>query len=173
MSAREQVVMGSVFGDIAGRDVVHHTTVAAPPLTESLLQVEFAQRTGIWCSKPARQWLEYLLDKEGFTVGELRMGWQANSIGWSADKNARVINVPRAEAVFIYLVLGLCSFGVIEALIRYFSSPDRTSLWPIAALACEIFLYCVFLLGAARYLIAPRQVALRVRRCEERFKEAT
>lgn len=165
MNERGQVFTGTVSGDIAGRDINnHHTTVLAPLPTESQLQSKFAQRTGIWCPKPAREWLEHLLDVHAFTVRELRASWKANSIGWSAEHNQRRINTPRLEAVFIHTIVWLALAASAEAVIRLFGDDARNSLWKMAATAGEVAFYMACFMQFTAQMLVPRRVALRVAR---------
>ena len=133
---------------------------------ESQLQTEFAQRTGIWCPKPAREWLEHLMENQRFTVRELAVSWKAGSIGWSAEQDARRINTPWLEAVFAYglvAVLGIYCLAMAVPLIR--SGTDGAQ-WAMAA----AYGFCAIYLGtcwmAHRFMLWPRRVALRVRRAE-------
>lgn len=164
MSGRDQVFTGTVSGDIAGRDIHNHTTVVAPLPTESQLQSEFAQRTGIWCPKPAREWLEHLLDAHAFTVRELRSSWKANSIGWSAEHNQRRINTPKLEAVFIHAVVWLALAASADAVMRLFGDDAKDNLWRMAAVAAEVAFYLVCFMQFTTQMLAPRRVALRVAR---------
>lgn len=50
---------------------------------ESQLQEEFATRTGIWCSRPARECFEWLMADHGFVKTELESAWRHRMIVWS------------------------------------------------------------------------------------------
>lgn len=134
---------------------------------ESQLQAEFAQRTGIWCPKPAREWLEHLMENQRFTVRELAVSWKAGSIGWSAEKDTRRINTPWLEAVFAYgLVAALGLYCLAMAVPLIWSNAEGTQ-WAKTAVYGLCLIYLGICWMAHRFMLWPRRVALRVQRADD------
>lgn len=93
---------------------ITQVVIATAPKPEFQLQKEFAEQTGIWCGKPAREWLECLMDKHGFTGRELGTSWRGGSIGWMDAENRPRISTPLVEA----------------ALTRFSSGGQDFTAWP-------------------------------------------
>lgn len=166
-----QVCVSTHDGQAAGRDIHNHhqamVVLAAPPAppvpTESQLQAEFAQRTGIWCSRPARQWLEQLLEHHGFTVRELEVCWKARSIWWDKKRNSHRIAAPWVESLLAYamlVVVGL--YGLATSALAFASAPaaDKSA-------ATAFFMVFVVLFGGVyfmvdRFMLWPSRVARQV-----------
>lgn len=155
-------------GQGAGRDVnnnQHYTVLHLPEQKpESQLQSEFAKRTGIWCPKPAREWLEYLMEEHRFTAKELGIAWKAGSLGWNADKDERRIITPLIEAIFAYgigIAITICSLAIVFNWIITPTETSMTSRLAVMAVAC-IYLGTFWMTN--RFMIRPRHVALRVRK---------
>lgn len=149
----------------AGRDIHnHHTTLVQQDAREWQLQAEFAERTGIWCPKPAREWLEHLLQHHGFTVQQLARSWRNNSIGWSAQRNAYCINAPWLEGAFLSGLSLFCLYAVIEALVKFYTSTEPRWLWD----GVEALIQIVASIGLFTVMVGPslqsRRTALAVRR---------
>jgi|GEM_PF-3157440 len=171
MTALRQDFLGVVEGGVAGRDVNHHhnnrTTVLqfTQQKPESQLQSEFARRTGIWCPKPAREWLESLMADHQFTARELAVSWKAGSIGWHAETNEKRIVTPWIEAAFVYL-MGLMALPVIAIFVFWTFAP--TVIKPGNALALFALACSWVLIGLMvnRFMWQPRRVAQRIRRVQ-------
>lgn len=164
----KQEFNGTVEGGVARRDIVNHTTVVHMPerRPESQLQTEFAQRTGIWCPKPAREWLEHLMEDHHFTVRELARAWKAGSIGWNADKDAKRIVTPWIEAAFAYGMAGIMSiyFFVLAAELVFGASSEKK--WAMALFYGIGLVYVGMCWMLNRFMLWPRRVAMRIKRIE-------
>ena len=129
--------------------------------TESQLQAEFAQRTGIWCPKPAREWLEGLMEHHQFTSRELAASWSAGSIGWNARKNEERVVTPWVEAAFAYCVVaGLAAYLGSISLLYLLGAINQ---WGAAIVYGLATVFCAMCWVVDRHLLWPRRVALRVR----------
>lgn len=162
-----QRINAPVNGHIAGRDVIINT---AAEKRESQLQAEFAERTGIWCPKSAREWLEKLLEEHGFTVRELKVAWGNSSIGWHAAKNEKRITTHWVEPLFAWTMGGVMTLYVLiyglKAVQADWSAPNvRLTMWGGAALIAAVYLGTCWMLS--RFILWPRRVAIRVRATEE------
>lgn len=155
---------------VAGRDVVnnHHTTVLQFPQMkpESQLQAEFAQRTGIWCPKPAREWMESLMEHHQFTVRELIVSWKAGTIGWNADKDIKRIVTPWIEAVFAYGMVALVGLYFLAVAVHCIWSSSANNKWEMAVVGGVGAMYLGTCWMANRFMLLPRRVGLRIRRIE-------
>jgi hypothetical protein len=176
---REQVFKAPV-SQVAGQDVTnnvshninttikHETTVMQFPerRPESQLQAEFAARTGIWCPKDAREWLESLLEHEGFTVRDLSMAWSAKSVGWNAKTGERSINTPWIEAVGGWFLVTLVTVLLLSVSLSWVLAPSpRTFAADLAVFgAGAVYLVMVWLV--CRSMLWPRRTAMRIRRVE-------
>lgn len=149
----------------AGRDIHnHHTTLVQQEAREWQLQAEFAERTGIWCPKPAREWLEHLLVHHGFTVKQLARSWRNNSIGWSARSNTYCINAPRLEGTFLSALSLFCLYAVIEALVKFYTNTESGWLWDGVEALLQIASSMVLFTVMVGPLLQSRRTALAVRR---------
>lgn len=159
-----------VEGGVAARDVhniahQHQTLVRFPDRKpESQLQAEFALRTGIWCPKAAREWLESLLNDDGFTVRELSRSWRAGSLGWDARTNERRISTPWFELFgAAFLMVAILSLFLVTFLV-WATTPIPRSI------AADVTLFGIgFVTMGTMWLVEwqmlrPRRIALRVRR---------
>lgn len=161
----------------AARDISNHTfhstfkhqTVIQLPerRPESQLQAEFAARTGIWCPKEAREWMEDLLEHHGFTAPELAIAWNAKSLGWNAKTETRNINTPWIEAAGGWALVGLVAALLLSVCVAWLlaSAPRSIAadLSVFGALAvCMGMVWLVF-----RSMLWPRRVAMRVRRIKQ------
>lgn len=54
--------------------------------TEAQLQQEFYQQTGIWCSRPARDSFNMLLDQHNFVAPDLEVAWRYRYFIWHKDQ---------------------------------------------------------------------------------------
>lgn len=115
MSARDQVFMGTVTGDVAGRDVVKNIHVG-PQRPESELQAAFKRHTGIHCGRDVRLQMERLMDNHGFTSRELARAWKVGSMVWheptkrlksSAGKLDMVVGWTGTALFTVVLILAL------------------------------------------------------------------
>lgn len=142
-----------------------HTTVviASDKKPESQLQQEFRQRTGISCGKPAREWLECLMEHHGFTARELGASWRGGSIGWDYDSNQRRISTPMTEAALargIVAWAGLYALAMVLAILLV--PPERNVVAILGATGAVTLFGAVFWM-AQQYVLWPRKVALRAR----------
>ncbi|MEG0051666.1 MAG: hypothetical protein RR715_00240 [Comamonas sp.] len=163
---QHQDFYGDVGQVLQAQSVNQYTSVAQFPerRPESQLQAEFAQRTGIWCPRPARQWLEHLMEHHHFTGRELAASWKAGSIGWNADLDTKRINTPWLEAALAYglvAMLGLCCLAMAVLHIWSGTNDDQRARAMVYGL-CAIYLSIVWV--AHRFTLWPRRVAQRVRR---------
>lgn len=158
-----QHIHAPINGHVAGRDVIIKTLESKP---ESQLQAEFAERTGIWCPKSAREWLESLLAEHGFTVRELRLAWGNSSIGWHATKNEERITTHWFEAFFAWTMAGVLTLYVLvyalNALTADWSAADLRWKMSLGALVL-IVVYMGTCWMLSRFILLPRRVAIRVR----------
>lgn len=154
-------------GQVVQAESLHQyaSTVAATP--ESQLQVEFAQRTGIWCPKPARMWLEDLMEHHHFTARELAVCWKAGPIGWNANQNVPRISTSLAGSVFAYTVVGLMTVFLLSVGYLLLAGDSNPSLG--ARVAIHIFgvIYLGLCWMASRFILWPRSIAIRVIRSQK------
>ena len=170
-----QVFNGEVHGGVASRDIKsntihnnfkHETTVFQLPerRPESQLQTEFAERTGIWCPKDARLWLEGLMEHHGFTVRELSMAWSAKSLGWNAKTGMRAITTPWIEAFGAWAMVALVTALLLSVSVAWIASSAPRSLAADLSVfgAGAVYMGMVWLV--CRTMLWPRRIAIRVRR---------
>ena len=154
---------------VAGRDVNHHKTTIfslAEQRPESQLQAEFEQRTRIWCPKPAREWLETLMEEHCFTARELSVAWRNGSIGWNAEKDEKRIVTPWIEAAFAYGVIVILALYFLSLAYHFIFGPGAGMNNGMALLYGVGAMYFGMCWMANRFMLWPRRVALRVRRTE-------
>lgn len=154
---------------VAGRDVKvehHNTTVLQFPQLkpESQLQAEFAQRTGIWCPKPAREWLEHLMENHQFTARELVVSWKAGSIGWNAEKDTKRTITPWIEAAIAYGMVGFIGLYFLAVAGHVIWGSGADNKWGMAVVYGIGAMYVGMCWMANRFMLWPRRVAQRVRR---------
>lgn len=165
--SKEINVSASEGGQAAARDINNHNTTVlqiSQLKPESQLQAEFAQRTGIWCPKPAREWLEHLMEHHRFTARELVVSWKAGSIGWSADKDIRRIITPWIEAVFAYGMVGILGVYFLAVAGHYIWGGGADYKWAMAVAYGIGAMYVGMCWMANRFILWPRRVALRIQR---------
>lgn len=159
--------MGNNFassgGQAAGRDIRNLSIHIASPKPESQLQAEFARRTGIWCSKPAREWLEDLMENHRFTVKELAVAWKAGSLGWHTQKDAQKIVTPWIEAVFAYGIVFMMSIYFLALALPVIGNSQHDAKSAIAIFGGG-FMFLGVCWMANRFMLWPRRIALRIRR---------
>ena len=156
-------------GQASARDINNHSTnvVHLPERRpESQLQAEFAQRTGIWCPKPAREWLEDLMEHHRFTARELAVSWKVGSIGWDADKDNKRITTPWIEAAFAYSMVALLGIYFLAIAGHFIWGSGAGNKWGMAVAYGIGGMYLGLCWMANRFMLWPRRVALRVRRIE-------
>jgi hypothetical protein len=158
---------GSNGGQAAGRDINNVNLHLGPPKPESQLQVEFAQLTGIWCPKPAREWLESLMEHHRFTARELVVSWKAGSIGWNADKDTKRVITPWIEAVFAYGIAGLVGIYFLAVAWHTIWGNGADQKWGMAVVYGTGAMYLGMCWMANRFMLWPRRVALRIKRLAE------
>lgn len=163
--------IGSIQGghnQITSRAINIHAPFPDPK-PESQLQAEFAQRTGIWCPKPAREWLESLMAEHRFVARDLAVAWKAGSIGWNPNTDAKRIVTPRLEGVFAYGVVIFMALYCIAATLKIIWGPQAENGWAGAAIAGVLAVYFGVLGTVWRFMVRPRRVAIRVRRVDEKL----
>ncbi len=135
-------------------------------MPESQLQAEFEQRTGMWCPRAAREWLENLMADHGFTARELAIAWNARTLRWDTRRAAPQVVTAWYEAAAAYLVWVTLTAYVLAAGLPLTLSAERTStgLLAVAGLAL-MYLGCCWM--AVRFLLSPRRIAQRVGRTLE------
>lgn len=141
---------------------VNVTLPASRP--ESQLQAEFEQRTGIWCPRPAREWLELLMEKHCFTARELSVAWRAGSIGWNAEKDQKRVATPWPEAVLAYGAIGYIAAYFLLLAYHFVWGDGAEARWGIAMLYGVGAIYLGMCWMAYRFMLWPRRVAQRVLR---------
>lgn len=139
--------------------------VTGEPKPESQLQKEFAERTGISCGKPAREWLEHLMDRHGFTRRELGASWRGGSIGWDYEANQPRISTPVVEAALTRFLIGWAGLYCLAMVAAFLlnalgSNGNKFAMLGVAG-ALGLFL-AVFWMGQT-YVLWPRMIALRAR----------
>ncbi len=161
-----QVAAGDIKNSTINATIRHETTVIQLPerRPESQLQAEFAARTGIWCPKPARLWLEDLMEHHDFTARDLSMAWSAKSLGWCANTGERTINTPWIEAAGGWAMVALVTVLLLTVSITWaVSSAPRSVVADLSVLgAASVYLGMVWLV--CRTMLWPRRIAMRVRR---------
>lgn len=145
---------------------ITQVSIAPEQKLEYQLQEKFAGSTGIWCGKPAREWLERLMDCHGFTGRELGTAWRGGSIGWMGEENQPRISTPLLEATLTRFLIGwagLYCFGMAVAfLLHALGGGDNNKLAMLGVAGAVGLFLAVFWMGQ-RYVLLPRRVALRVR----------
>lgn len=148
-------------GQAAGRDIHNLNIHLGNSKPESQLQAEFAQRTGIWCPKPAREWLEGLLENHPFTVKELADAWKFGTLGWQTKQDTQKVVTSRAEAIYAYSMLaGLGLYFLASALVLLNSEVQDTKAIPFILFGGAVFFGVCWM--AKRFMLQPHWVALRV-----------
>lgn len=162
----------------AGRDINNNSRLTvlqfsqSPYKPESQLQAEFAQRTGIWCPKPAREWLEHLMEEHRFTAKELIVAWKAGSLGWNAERDVKKIVTPWIEAVFGYGVAGAMSILFLAWVFPFIFGQGYKpeTAWAAVLGGGTVFLGVCWM--SNRFMLWPRRIALRVRRVSQESANA-
>ena len=160
MSARDQVFMGAVNGDVAGRDVVKYFHVS-PERPESELQAAFKQHTGIDCKREARLQLERLMEHHGFTIQELARAWNVDSLVWD-DQSKRLKSASRKVDITAGWagVIALTAALVISLVETMFRAPGPFMKPALLLAVCIAYIYTTrFVLLAT---IFPQATARRV-----------
>lgn len=120
---------------------------------ESQLQEEFASRTGIWCSRPARECFEWLMADHGFVKTELEPAWRHRMIVWS---DGRLKSNATSLDLFVGGFLIVAMFlPVVQALL--ISDPDQKIPLTLFALLPAVLIAA----WIDRTLFYPNRVARR------------
>ncbi len=135
---------------------------------ESELQAEFAQRTGIWCPKPAREWLEWLMERQQFTAHELFISWKACSIGWNPHDGQPRIVTPRLEAPCAYVVTAISGLYLLLVAWSCFWGAGSGSRWSVMIGCSTIGIFGLMCWFVNNQLLWPRRIALRVRQAMQK-----
>ena len=171
--SKEINVSASEGGQAAVRDINNHNTTILqfPQLKpESQLQAEFAQRTGIWCPKPAREWLEHLMEHHRFTARELTVAWKAGSIGWNAEEDTKRVSTPWIEAMFGYSMVGIMGIYFLTLALQWIFTPEAKNKWVAMAAVYGVgLLYLGICWMSYRFMLWPRRIAIKVRKKIETF----
>ena len=141
-----------------------HQYASAVVAPESQLQAEFAQRTGIWCPKPARNWLEQLMEQHHFTAHELGICWKGGSIGWNAEENTQRISTSWTAAVLAYGLVAVLTIYYAAIGIALIATDKTGNPWAMAALLGFGMVYLGVCWMASRFILLPRRIALRVKK---------
>lgn len=143
----------------------------SPPAPEWEKQQKFEKAFGE-CSKEAREWLEYMMEQRGFTLGELRSAWRAGSLRWHRGKQIPVFITPMLEAVWIMGAFGVLTLIIVAlGLAVVFSTKNFTLQHTLLVYGVGFFyLGMMYLLG--RFFVRPRRVAFRARKAWEQDREA-
>ena len=161
-----QVAAGDIKNNTVNATFRHETTVIHLPelRPESQQQAEFAARTGIWCPKAARLWLEDLMENHGFTARDLSVAWSAKSLGWNASTGERTINTPWIEAVGAWAMVAMVTTLLLSVGISWaISTAPRSVAADLSVFgAAAVYLGMVWLVS--RTMLSPRRIAMRVRR---------
>jgi hypothetical protein len=129
---------------------------------ESKRQAEFADATGIWCPKEARDVFEHLMAAHSFTAKELGRAWES-TVKWDRRSRELRVSTPWADLIAGYSLFGFSlTFFVLQALSVLFGPPvpSKHDLLATALLGGIYFGACWLI---ARFIMTPRRVALRMR----------
>lgn len=136
---------------------------------ESKLQADFAERTGIWCPREAREVFEVLMKQHGFVAKELHAAWQADSIVWNRTTRRVEVRAPWFEVAFGYAMVVVMGFYLLVQ-----AAAVLTAARGAAAAVTAILVTGAIYLGGAwlavRFVLRPYHVAKRVQRA---LKEAS
>lgn len=162
--------MGQKFNgnvnQVAGRDIINE---AKRP--ESQLQAEFAEHTGIKkCPKPAREWLEDLLERNAFTISELAVSWKTGAIGWNEKKNAPRMHTDWIDAAFAYLMCFLPISCMLFIAVKAMLSDNKIGI--IVLLVAIVFSIGTFSF-TRHFRLVPRWVVLRIWDLEKKQGDST
>lgn len=132
-------------------------------LAESQIQADFYQATGIYCSKPARFRLEYLLDNHGFTVRELKRVWNSGAMTHNRQADAfefhsRGLDLTIGWLGWLVLSMGLWVYGT-----DYIDQAFQTHVMRSAAFMAGLLAYAAGLSLFFYAFIWPQRIATRVR----------
>jgi hypothetical protein len=111
-------------GNFAGHDVhIHnHGGGRSPKESESAMQKEFYDNTGMDCPRLAREFFEFLMREYGLTARRIRRAWGAGSLSWDYNKHIPVIRLPKFEAWYSVALLSLiflfCACGVLVTVVK-------------------------------------------------------
>lgn len=150
-------------------DIINCNGAATCPLRASnepewKRHTEFGVHTGIWCPRGAREALDRLMERHGFTVPHLRAAWQANSLAW--DEEGKQLNVKThwMEPVFGYGMVALMVIYFFVQVGQVLFTDQRDPLLGLAAIAAATVIYGGPLWMAFRFVLMPYRVALRARK---------
>lgn len=152
-------------GQAATRDINNYNLF--PSLSskrESQLQKEFAENTGIWCPKPAREWLEGLMEHHRFTAKELYNAWKSGSIGWSATEDHKRIVTPVSEAIFAYSVVIVTAIFFLTSSWQWWGTKGSGDMAKFIGMA-TVYLGSCWTIN--RFMLTPRRIAQRIRRISQ------
>ena len=129
---------------------------------ESIRQAEFAETTGIWCPKEAREQLERLMDEDGFTVRELYSAWRADNLNWNREQGSLVVRVYWFEALFGYGSFGLMLLYYILQVGQIMLTGSEMGWRGFLAFLAASIIYLGLAYTVGRFMLWPRRVAIRV-----------
>lgn len=132
--------------------------------SESTCQAEFYRDTGIWAPAAAREELEKLMQKHGFTAHALKKAWQSGSLLWSDEQQRLVTKTHVLEPVFGYAIAAIMVVYLLFQCAAWIINPPKGT-WPqLAEFISAGSLYAVMLYLAARFLVAPHAIATKIER---------
>ncbi len=151
-------------GQVIQADTVNQVLHVPEKKPESQLQSEFAQRTGIWCPRHAREIFEWLMEHHGFTAKELRIAWKANSVLNDAERQSVKIITPALESVFAWFMAAFVSLYFLFFAFPLAMNGSRHD-WRVAVtLAGGVVVYFGLMWVIAHNFLIPRRIAVRVRK---------
>lgn len=87
-----------------------------PPPSEAQLQHQFAQATGAWCPRGAREAFEELMAHEGVTADQVGRAWNKAFVGWNTQAQHLRVYGGWFERVFT-VALDVLAFIPLVALV--------------------------------------------------------
>lgn len=129
--------------------------------SESQLQAEFAERTGVWCPRQAREVFERLMECHNFTAPEIARVW-GDTVTWDKISNElririSILDLFTAFGLFIALLLFYFIWTVPTVIANRHPSASDWGMWFVTSMMYMAGMYFV-----RRYYIVPRRVAIRI-----------
>lgn len=166
--------IGVVIEQAPGAVNISQKPPEPPEEPESELQAKFQQATGICCPREARIEMEALMRHHGFTAKELKSVWAVGTLQFPYHATRLKVVTTIWEAVWGWVMLGLFAVYGIEVLKHLIMLLQSGSL---SDFGVERGLYAFGLLVAfvgailmvIKHHIAPRQLALRIRKALDKL----
>lgn len=152
---RRQVVERTVYGGVAGRDVVNIDLFQSSEFEEQQL---FYEKTRIDCTRQAREQLVHLAEVHDFRFSDLRQARRAGCLNWS-ETEKRWKATPQwldyGAAIFFAVIVSVAAFAEAAILIGRWNANTLTYLLLLAAAL-------VFTLGFIKHqFVTPHRIAER------------